>query len=110
MTDALEFSASAASLLAFFVVASGGIGSIAGGIVADRIGRAATAAAMMAVSRLCALTIGALTFVSIHLTGTVAQAIGWRWSFLVPGPVLGVVAMLVLRCMLAATRVAQGLK
>ena len=49
---------SAASLLAFFVVASGGIGSIAGGIMADRIGRTATAAAMMAVSGLCALTIG----------------------------------------------------
>ena len=48
-------------LLSFFVVASGGIGSIAGGIVADRIGRAATAAAMVAVSRLCVLTTG-LTF------------------------------------------------
>lgn len=49
------------SLLAFFIVASGGIGSIAGGIVADRIGRTAAAAAMMAMSGLCALTIG-LTF------------------------------------------------
>ncbi|TGV95619.1 MFS transporter, partial [Mesorhizobium sp. M2E.F.Ca.ET.154.01.1.1] len=32
------------SLLAFFVVASGGIGSILGGVAADRIGRTATAA------------------------------------------------------------------
>ncbi|WP_363253275.1 MFS transporter [Mesorhizobium sp.] len=45
---------SVASLLAFFIVASGGIGSIAGGIVADRIGRTATAAAMMVVSAFCA--------------------------------------------------------
>lgn len=51
----------AASVLAFFVVASGGIGSIAGGLVADRFGRTATAAAMMAVSGFCASTIG-LTF------------------------------------------------
>lgn len=50
-----------ASLLAFLVVASGGIGSILGGIVADRIGRTATAAMMMTLSGLCALTIG-LTF------------------------------------------------
>lgn len=51
----------AASFLAFFIVASGGIGSIAGGIAADRIGRTATAAAMMVLSGFCALTIG-LTF------------------------------------------------
>jgi MFS family permease len=155
----------AASLLAFLVVASGGIGSIIGGIVADRIGRTATAAAMMAVSGLCALTIGltfagplwlfaavavlwgttvigdsaqfsamatelsdpryvgtalslqlsigiALTFVSIHLTGSVAQTIGWRWSFLVlaPGPVLGVAAMLALRRTPAAGQIAHGLR
>jgi MFS family permease len=155
----------AASLLAFFVVASGGIGSIVGGIVADHIGRTATAAAMMAVSGLCALTIGltfcgplwlfaavailwgttvigdsaqfstmatelsdpryvgtalslqlsigvALTLVAIHLTGSVAVAVGWRWSFLVlaPGPMLGVAAMLALRRMPGAIRIAQGLK
>ncbi|MBA1138743.1 MFS transporter [Mesorhizobium neociceri] len=47
-----------ASLLAFLVVASGGIGSILGGLVADRIGRTATAAMMMTLSGLCALTIG----------------------------------------------------
>ncbi|BAV50540.1 MFS transporter [Mesorhizobium sp. 113-1-2] len=155
----------AASLLAFLVVASGGIGSIIGGIVADRIGRTATAAAMMAVSGLCALTIGltfvgplwlfaavailwgttvigdsaqfsamatelsdpryvgtalslqlsigiALTFVSIHLTGSMAQTVGWRWSFLVlaPGPVLGVAAMLALRRIPAARQIAHGLR
>ncbi|RWA68793.1 MFS transporter [Mesorhizobium sp.] len=46
------------SLLAFVVVASGGIGSILGGVAADRIARTATAAAMMAVSGFCTLLIG----------------------------------------------------
>ncbi|MDX8503450.1 MFS transporter [Mesorhizobium captivum] len=46
------------SLLAFLVVASGGIGSILGGVAADRIGRTATAAVMMTVSGLCTLMIG----------------------------------------------------
>lgn len=154
-----------ASLLAFLVVASGGIGSIVGGIVADRIGRTATAAAMMAVSGLCGVSIGltfagplwlfaavailwgatvigdsaqfsaiatelsdpryvgtalslqlsigiALTFVSIHMTSFVAEAVGWRWSFLVlaPGPLLGIVAMLALRRMPAARQIAHGLR
>ncbi|MGX5845642.1 MFS transporter [Mesorhizobium sp. PL10] len=154
-----------ASLLAFLVVASGGIGSILGGIVADRIGRTATAAMMMTLSGLCALTIGlafggplwlfiaiavlwgmtvigdsaqfsamitelsdpryvgtalslqlsvgiALTFVSIHLTSSVAEAFGWRWSFLVlaPGPLFGVSAMLALRRLPAARKIAQGLR
>jgi MFS family permease len=153
-----------ASLLAFLVVASGGIGSILGGIVADRIGRTATAAIMMTLSGFCALTIGlafegplwlfiaiailwgmtvigdsaqfsamttelsdqryvgtalslqlsvgiALTFVSIHLTSSVAEAFGWRWSFLIlaPGPLLGVVAMVALRRMPAARLIAHGL-
>lgn len=155
----------AASLLAFFVVGSGGIGSIAGGVAADRIGRTATATAMMAVSGLCALTIGltfagpfwlfavvaiawgatiigdsaqfsamatelsdqryvgtalslqlsvgiALTFCSIHLVSFMAETVGWRWSFLVlpPGPLLGVVAMIVLRRMPAARLIAHGLR
>ncbi|PBB65624.1 MFS transporter [Mesorhizobium sp. WSM4312] len=153
-----------ASLLAFLVVASGGIGSILGGIVADRIGRTATAAMMMTLSGFCALTIGlafdgplwlfiaiailwgmtvigdsaqfsamttelsdpryvgtalslqlsvgiALTFVSIHLTSSVAEVFGWRWSFLIlaPGPLLGVVAMVALRRMPAARLIAHGL-
>jgi MFS family permease len=40
----------------------------------------------------------ALTLVSIRLTATLAAHIGWRWSFLplVPGPIIGVVAMLLL--------------
>ena len=154
-----------ASLLAFLVVASGGIGSILGGLAADRIGRTATAAAMMTLSGACALTIGlafdgplwlfvaiavlwgmtvivdsaqfsamttelsdprhvgtalslqlsvgiALTFVSIHLTSWAAEAFGWRWSFLVlaPGPLFGVCAMLALRRLPAASRIAQGLR
>ena len=157
--------AKAASLLTFIVVALGGIGSILGGVLADRIGRTATAALMMALSGCCALTIGfafdgplwlfvavaalwgmtvigdsaqfsamatelsdpryvgtalslqlsigiALTFVSIHLTSFLAENIGWRWSFLVlaPGPLLGVVAMMMLRRQPAAKKIAHGLR
>lgn len=50
--------AQSASILTFAVVASGVIGSILGGLLADRIGRAVTAALMMAVSGSCALLIG----------------------------------------------------
>ena len=48
----------AASLVTFIVVASGVCGSLLGGVLADRVGRTATAVGMMAVSALCALTIG----------------------------------------------------
>ncbi|MEP6563724.1 MAG: MFS transporter [Mesorhizobium sp.] len=155
----------AASLLTFIVVASGCIGSILGGLLADRIGRTATAALMMTLSGFCALTIGlafdgplwlfitvavlwgmtvigdsaqfsamatelsdpryvgtalslqlsigiALTFVSIHLTSFLAEKIGWRWSFLIlaPGPLFGVIAMLMLRRLPAAKKIAHGLR
>ena len=155
----------AASLLTFGVVASGVVGSIGGGLLADRIGRTAQAALMMTVSGLCALTIGfvfdgpfwlflpvallwgatviadsaqfsamateisdprfvgtalalqlglgfALTVVSIRLTPVLAATIGWRWSFviLVPGPVIGVLAMLLLRRQPEARRIANGLR
>ena len=155
----------AASLLTFVVVASGVVGSLLGGVLADRIGRTAEAALMMTVSSLCALLIGfvfdgplwlfllvaitwgvsvigdsaqfsamatevsdprtvgtalalqlglgfALTVVSIRLTPVLADAIGWRWSFLllVPGPLVGVAAMLVLRRMPEARRIAGGLR
>ncbi len=155
----------AASLLTFAVVASGAIGSIGGGLLADRIGRTAQAALMMTVSGLCALTIGlvfdgpawlfflvaflwgatviadssqfaamatelsdprlvgtalafqlglgfALTVVSIRLTPVLAGAVGWRWTFLmlVPGPMVGVIAMLLLRRLPAAQRIGHGLR
>ena len=155
----------AASLLTFTVVASGVVGSLLGGVLADRIGRTAEAALMMTASGLCALLIGfafdgplwlfllvaiawgvsvigdsaqfsamatevgdpryvgtalalqlglgfALTVVSIRLTPVLAEAVGWRWSFLmlVPGPLVGVAAMLALRRMPEARRIAGGLR
>ena len=155
----------AASLVTFAVVASGVVGSIGGGLLADRIGRTAEAALMMTVSGLCALLIGlvydgplwlfllvaivwgmsvigdsaqfsamatevsdpryvgtalalqlgigfALTVVSIRLTPVLAAAVGWRWSFLmlVPGPVVGVIAMMTLRRRPEAVKIAQGLR
>ncbi len=157
--------AKAASLITFVVVASGVLGSLLGGLLADRIGRTAQAALMMTVSGSCALGIGfvfdgplwlflvvaivwgmtviadsaqfsamatelsdpryvgtalalqlglgfALTVVSIRLTPVLADAIGWRWSFLllVPGPMVGVAAMLVLRRSPEARRIAHGLR
>lgn len=52
----------------------------------------------------------ALTIVSIRLTPLLATAIGWRWSFLllVPGPAVGVIAMLMLRRHPDAHRIAHG--
>ena len=47
-----------ASLLTFFVIAAGGIGSIVAGAAADRIGRTTVTMAAMAVSGTCAATIG----------------------------------------------------
>lgn len=54
----------------------------------------------------------ALTIVSIRLLPVVADAIGWRWTFLVlvPGPVVGMAAMLRLRGRPEATRIANGLR
>ena len=157
--------AKTASLITFAVVASGIVGSLGGGLLADRIGRTAAAALMMTVSGLCALLIGfvydgpmwlflvvsiawgvsvigdsaqfsamatevsdpryvgtalalqlglgfALTVVSIRLTPVLAEAVGWRWSFLilVPGPIVGVLAMLALRRHPEARRIAHGLR
>ena len=49
-----------ASLAAFVVVASGGIGCVVAGIVADRIGRTTVTIAAMAVSGTCAIACGLL--------------------------------------------------
>ncbi|MFL1875162.1 nitrate/nitrite transporter [Hansschlegelia beijingensis] len=51
-------SAAAASLITFAVIGVGAFGALLGGLLADRIGRTATAAGMMAVSGTCALLIG----------------------------------------------------
>ncbi len=54
----------------------------------------------------------ALTVVSIRLTPVLASAIGWRWRFLmlVPGPIVGVVAMVALRRLPEARKIAHGLR
>ena len=157
---------SQASLITFIVIASGAFGCVAGGWLADRVGRTATTVLMMAVSGLCAVLIGfvydgplwlliavsmvwgisvigdsaqfsamvteiadsrligtalafqmgigfALTVVSIQLLPIFVEWIGgWEWAFLflVPGPLIGVIAMLALRRMPVARRIAQGLR
>ncbi|KKB11290.1 MFS transporter [Devosia geojensis] len=54
----------------------------------------------------------ALTMISLALVPMIADAIGWRWAFLilVPGPVLGAAAMLLLRKLPEAARIAHGLR
>ncbi len=49
-----------ASVAAFAVIASGGVGSVVAGILADRIGRTTITIASLAVSGSCALTVGFL--------------------------------------------------
>ena len=51
-----------------------------------------------------------LTTPSIALVGKLQANVGWRWAFaaLAPGPALGVAAMLRLRSLPEASRIAQG--
>ena len=51
-----------------------------------------------------------LTTASIALVGRLQHTVGWRWAFafLAPGPALGVLAMLRLRSLPEAARIAQG--
>jgi MFS family permease len=51
-----------------------------------------------------------LTTASIELIGKLHGTVGWRWAFaaLAPGPALGVVAMMRLRTLPEAARIAQG--
>ncbi len=51
-----------------------------------------------------------LTTASIELVGKLASGVGWQWAFasLAPGPALGVAAMLKLRSLPEAARIAQG--
>jgi len=54
----------------------------------------------------------ALTLISICLTPLLAAAIGWQWSFLllVPGPFIGVIAMIALRQHPDSHKIAHGLR
>jgi MFS family permease len=67
----------AAAYATFAVIGIGGIGCYVGGVLGDRIGRAESAAAMMAVSGLCALTIGFL----VDAPGWLVLAMGLVWGF-----------------------------
>jgi MFS family permease len=51
-----------------------------------------------------------LTTVSIHLTPALVERVGWRYAFiaLAPGPLFGVLAMLRLRSLPEALKIAQG--
>jgi len=65
-----------AAFVTFAVIAAGGLGCLAGGIAGDRVGRPETTAACMAISGLCALSIG---FVPHGLALTIALV----WGFTV---------------------------
>ncbi|MBB3713450.1 MFS family permease [Limimaricola variabilis] len=162
--EIIPFPMGSASMLTFFVVASGALGCVLAGTLSDRIGRCATTAWMMGLSGASALAIGfafdgpgwflalvalvwgitvvadsaqfsaavtelakphlvgtsvtlqlgigfALTVLAIQIMPWVAEAMGgWRWAFLVlvPGPVLGTGAMLVLRRLPEAAQLAGG--
>lgn len=56
------------SLVAFFVIAMGGAGSLVAGRMADRVGRSLTTIYSMAISGVCALTIGLLWRHPVALT------------------------------------------
>jgi MFS family permease len=65
-----------AALATFAMIAAGGLGCVVGGLAGDRVGRAETTIACMAVSGLCALSIG---FVPHGLALTIALV----WGFAV---------------------------
>jgi MFS family permease len=79
--DELFSSRTEAALATFAVIGAGAIGCWAGGVLADRWDRAHTAAAMMAVSGTCALTIGVVAGASTAL----AVALAVVWGFTVVG-------------------------
>lgn len=152
-----------AELASFLVLGAGALGCVAGGLLADRVGRTVVTSAAMAASALCSLTIGflfhappvlllavaafwgatvvadsaqfsacvtelgepqyigtaltlqtclgfLLTIASIRLIPFLVDRIGWQYAFaaLAPGPVCGVIAMLRLRALPEAARIAQG--
>ena len=53
-----------------------------------------------------------LTTISIELIPRVERIVGWRYAFaiLAPGPLFGVIAMLRLRALPEAEKIAQGKK
>lgn len=153
----------AAPYATFAVIGIGGLGSVVGGILGDRWGRANSTAIMMVMSGSCALIIGllfdgplwllllvaliwgfsvvadsaqfstmvteladqsyvgtaltlqlalgfTLTVATIWLIPVLEDIVGWRWAFafLVPGPALGIFAMLRLKASPQSARIAEG--
>ncbi|SIR20002.1 Nitrate/nitrite transporter NarK [Haladaptatus litoreus] len=151
------------SILAFCTIAIGGVGAMAAGVLADRLGRTAVTSASMAVSGFACISAGVvfgsslfvivpfllvwgfaivadsaqfstcitelaepsyvgtaltlqtaigflLTTVSIQSIPLVASFVGWRWAFasLAIGPTLGTLAMLRLRVLPDAEKLAGG--
>ena len=70
-----EAASTASKLTAFATIAAGGIGSIAAGLLADRLGRTTITIAAMAVSGTCAATIGFLFGGSTNGMGILAAGI-----------------------------------
>jgi len=66
-----------AAFATFGVIAAGGVGCWAGGVLGDRWGRTRTTILSMAISGVCALTIGAL----IDTRPAVVLAMGLVWGF-----------------------------
>jgi MFS family permease len=79
--DAVADGGSAPAYATFAVIAVGGLGCWAGGVLGDRVGRAETTAGMMAVSGTCALLIGLLAEAPAWLV----LAVGLVWGFAVVG-------------------------
>lgn len=77
--EAVGSSGTASAYATFAVIAAGGIGCVAGGVLGDRWGRTRTTAAMMAVSGACALAIGLLADAPAWLV----LAVGLVWGFAV---------------------------
>ena len=71
--------ATVAGVITFAAISAGGIGSVVAGAWADRLGRERVAAAAMAVSGLCALTLGWMTVAPAALVVTIALI----WGFAV---------------------------
>jgi MFS family permease len=69
-------SASTAALLAFLTIASGTVGCVVAGVVADRVGRALVTIVAMAVSGACALVIGPLLGAPLFVVAAVAVVWG----------------------------------